>query len=194
MRNTYMAHPLGTGALTAREAIVSLSLSGLPTLDLMSEAATAALVDAGLERRDIDGLICGYSTLLPHLMLATVFAEHFGLAPAYAHGVQVGLNPDSAGIPPHPVGVVRARAAELLGRDEAAVERAAPIADVEVVLVQAPRRRTSRGVPGERSRPRSSARRTRHRGPRFCSRVAHLLHESFEGFVVVGEKGEPAQA
>jgi len=60
------------------------------TLDLMTEAATAALSDAQLERGEIDGLICGYSTTMPHLMLATVFAEHFGIQPSYAHAVQVG--------------------------------------------------------------------------------------------------------
>jgi acetyl-CoA acetyltransferase len=63
---------------------------GKGTLDLMSEAATAALADAQLERRDIDGLVCGYSTTLPHLMLSTVFAEHFGLKPEYAHAIQLG--------------------------------------------------------------------------------------------------------
>jgi acetyl-CoA acetyltransferase len=63
---------------------------GAATLSLMSQAATAALEDAQLERRDIDALICGYSTTMPHIMLATVFAEHFGLQPSYAHAVQVG--------------------------------------------------------------------------------------------------------
>ena len=63
---------------------------GKGTLDLMSEAAAAALADAQLERRDIDGLVCGYSTTLPHLMLSTVFAEHFGLQPQYAHAIQLG--------------------------------------------------------------------------------------------------------
>lgn len=63
---------------------------GASTLDLMSEAAELALADAGLTRREVDGLITGYSTTLPHLMLATVFAEHFGLQPSYAHAVQVG--------------------------------------------------------------------------------------------------------
>ncbi|KMO37619.1 thiolase [Methylobacterium tarhaniae] len=65
-------------------------LPGLSTLDLMSRAATDALADAGLERCEIDGLITGYSTTHPHLMLSTVFAEHFGLRPAYAHAIQLG--------------------------------------------------------------------------------------------------------
>jgi acetyl-CoA acetyltransferase len=63
---------------------------GQGTLDLMSTAAAAALADAGLERPDVDGLLTGYSTTFPHLMLSTVFAEHFGLAPKYAHAIQLG--------------------------------------------------------------------------------------------------------
>ncbi|NEV79451.1 thiolase family protein, partial [Rhodopseudomonas sp. BR0C11] len=34
--------------------------------------------------------LCGYSTTMPHIMLATVFAEHFGIRPSYCHAVQVG--------------------------------------------------------------------------------------------------------
>jgi acetyl-CoA acetyltransferase len=63
---------------------------GRNTLDLMSDAASRALDDAQLERGDIDGLICGYSTTMPHLMLSTLFAEHFGLRPRYAHAIQLG--------------------------------------------------------------------------------------------------------
>lgn len=63
---------------------------GRSTLDLMSMAAEHAVADAGLARRDIDGILCGYSTVQPHIMLATVFAEHFGIQPKYAHAVQVG--------------------------------------------------------------------------------------------------------
>jgi acetyl-CoA acetyltransferase len=63
---------------------------GRSTLDLMSDAATEALADAGFERGDVDGLICGYSTTLPHLMLSSLFASHFGLAPTFAHSIQVG--------------------------------------------------------------------------------------------------------
>src|ERR1700752_2109940 len=63
---------------------------GSSSLDLMSRAAGLAIADAGLQRPDIDGILCGYSTVAPHIMLATVFAEHFGIQPAYAHAVQVG--------------------------------------------------------------------------------------------------------
>ncbi|MGB3489605.1 MAG: thiolase family protein [Xanthobacteraceae bacterium] len=63
---------------------------GSSTLDLMSVAAEQAISDAGLKRDEIDGLVCGYATTMPHIMLATVFAEHFGIRPSYCHAVQVG--------------------------------------------------------------------------------------------------------
>jgi acetyl-CoA acetyltransferase len=63
---------------------------GSSSLDLTSQAAALALADAGLVRSEIDGILCGYSTVSPHIMLATVFAEHFGIQPSYAHAVQVG--------------------------------------------------------------------------------------------------------
>src|SRR6266576_4240514 len=63
---------------------------GSSSLDLMSKAAELAIADAGLKRGEIDGILCGYSTVAPHIMLATVFAEHFGIRAAYAHAVQVG--------------------------------------------------------------------------------------------------------
>src|SRR3982074_2613596 len=63
---------------------------GSSSLDLMSKAAELAIADAGLKRSEIDGILCGYLTVSPHIMLATVFAEHFGIQPSYAHAVQVG--------------------------------------------------------------------------------------------------------
>lgn len=63
---------------------------GRSALDLMAEAAQHALEAAQLERRDIDGLLCGYATTLPHLMLSTLFCERFALKPAYAHSLQLG--------------------------------------------------------------------------------------------------------
>lgn len=64
--------------------------SGKGPLELMAEAAQTALDEAGLERGEVDGLITGYATTLPHLMLSTAFAELFGLRPAYAHAIQLG--------------------------------------------------------------------------------------------------------
>lgn len=63
---------------------------GRSALDLMAEASQKALDSAQLERRDIDGLLCGYATTLPHLMLSTLFCERFALQPAYAHSLQLG--------------------------------------------------------------------------------------------------------
>ncbi|MBV9835633.1 MAG: thiolase family protein [Alphaproteobacteria bacterium] len=63
---------------------------GSTTPGLMADAARLAMEDAGLERRDVDGVLCGYATTMPHIMLATVFAEHFGLKPSYAHAMQAG--------------------------------------------------------------------------------------------------------
>jgi acetyl-CoA C-acetyltransferase len=65
-------------------------LPGETPLSLMAAAASSALADAALERANIDGVLCGYATSLPHLMLATLFAEYFGLTPRYAHGIQMG--------------------------------------------------------------------------------------------------------
>jgi acetyl-CoA acetyltransferase len=66
------------------------TIDGSTTLSLMRDAAELAIADAGLTRGEIDGLLCGYSTTMPHIMLATVFAEHFGIQPSYCHAVQVG--------------------------------------------------------------------------------------------------------
>ena len=65
-------------------------LEGAGALDLMAAAAERALDDGGFSRKDIDGVLCGYATTLPHLMLSTLFCERFALEPAYAHSVQLG--------------------------------------------------------------------------------------------------------
>ncbi|GHD03143.1 hypothetical protein GCM10007320_62930 [Pseudorhodoferax aquiterrae] len=65
-------------------------LEGQGPIDLMAQAARQALADAQLQRSDIDGLLCGYATTLPHLMLSTLFAERFGLSVHYGHGMALG--------------------------------------------------------------------------------------------------------
>lgn len=63
---------------------------GRGALDLMDEAAAQALESSGLRRGEIDGLLCGYATTLPHLMLSTLTCERLALKPRYAHALQLG--------------------------------------------------------------------------------------------------------
>jgi len=57
---------------------------------LHAAAAMGALGDAGLELRDIDGVLCAYSFTEPHLMLASVFCEYLGIHPGYCAAIQAG--------------------------------------------------------------------------------------------------------
>ena len=63
---------------------------GSTALSLMSTAARDALRHAQLQTRQIDGLLTGYATTFPHLMLANVVAEHLGIRPDYCHAIQSG--------------------------------------------------------------------------------------------------------
>lgn len=65
-------------------------LPGSSCLALHDEAAAGAILDAGLEPGDIDGVICAYSLTEPHLMLASWFCEYFGISPAVCFAVQAG--------------------------------------------------------------------------------------------------------
>ena len=81
MNNAYIAG-VGNTAFGRHE--------GRGAIDLMAEAAGKALANAQKRRGDIDGVLCGYATTLPHLMLSELFCERFSLRPAYAHSLQVG--------------------------------------------------------------------------------------------------------
>ncbi|MBC9177272.1 thiolase family protein [Pseudoroseomonas ludipueritiae] len=65
-------------------------LPGSSCMGLHAEAASLALADAGLRPGDIDGVLCAYSFTEPHLMLASVFCEYFGIQPAYSTAIQAG--------------------------------------------------------------------------------------------------------
>jgi acetyl-CoA acetyltransferase len=65
-------------------------IEGCTTMSLAAEAAHAAMGDAGLGPKDIDGVLTGYATTMPHIMLATVIAERLGIRPDYAHALQAG--------------------------------------------------------------------------------------------------------
>lgn len=86
LHHAYLHHAYLLAAATTRFG----RHEGRPALDLMAEAANAALAQSGLRRADIDGVLCGYATTFPHLMLATLLSEKLGLEPHYAHGMQMG--------------------------------------------------------------------------------------------------------
>jgi acetyl-CoA acetyltransferase len=65
-------------------------LPGSDCLALHAEAALAAVTDAGLTMRDVDGLLCAYSLTQPHIMLASAVAEYLGLQVRYATAVSMG--------------------------------------------------------------------------------------------------------
>ncbi len=65
-------------------------LPGSSCMGLHAEAAALALADAGLRPGEIDGVLCAYSFTEPHLMLASVFCEYFGIQPAYSAALQAG--------------------------------------------------------------------------------------------------------
>jgi acetyl-CoA acetyltransferase len=71
---------------------------GRGPVDLMEEAALSALADAGLPREAVDGLVSGYATTYPHLMMGTVMAERLAIRPRHAHQAQVGGATGAVGI------------------------------------------------------------------------------------------------
>jgi acetyl-CoA acetyltransferase len=71
---------------------------GRGPVELMEEAALSALADAGLPREAVDGLVSGYATTYPHLMMGTVVAERLAIGPRHAHQAQVGGATGAVGI------------------------------------------------------------------------------------------------
>jgi len=65
-------------------------LPGSSTLGLHAQATREALVDAGLAKDDLDGILCAYSLVEPHLMPSSVVAEYLGLRPAYSAALTLG--------------------------------------------------------------------------------------------------------
>ena len=65
-------------------------LAPADALALQCRAAEACLADAGVARGEVDAVLAGYATTLPHVMPATLFAETFGVSPIFAHGVSAG--------------------------------------------------------------------------------------------------------
>lgn len=65
-------------------------LPGSTATSLNTDAALAAMADAGLEPADIDGFLCAYSVTHPHLMMASVLSEQLGLQPKVCSAIHAG--------------------------------------------------------------------------------------------------------
>jgi 3-oxoacyl-[acyl-carrier-protein] synthase III len=65
-------------------------IPGSSWLSLHADAAREALADAGLGKADVDGIICAYSLVEPHLMPSSVVAEYLGLRPAWSAALMLG--------------------------------------------------------------------------------------------------------
>lgn len=63
---------------------------GVTALQWQADAAGRAVIDGSAGLADVDGLIVGYATTLSHLMPANLLAEHLGLKPRIAFGMNVG--------------------------------------------------------------------------------------------------------
>jgi acetyl-CoA acetyltransferase len=78
---------IGVAIAGAAEAQMGQALPGLEASDVMAEAARAALDDAGLTPRDVDGVFAA-STQLP--WASVNLAEELGLAPRHSDSTMLG--------------------------------------------------------------------------------------------------------
>ena len=65
-------------------------VEGSTSLGLQTQAALAAMADAGVSPRDIDGVLAAYSFTAPHPMMASVVSEYLGISPSYSAAIQAG--------------------------------------------------------------------------------------------------------
>lgn len=63
---------------------------GMTGLALNAQAARRALDDAGLQPRDVDGLLTAYSVSEPYFMYGTVLCEYLGLKPGLCASMTLG--------------------------------------------------------------------------------------------------------
>lgn len=85
------------GGLRGRAAIVGISElrptktpEGRTPLDLIAEAAIAAIADAALRPHDVDGIVVCPAMMQYSMLWPSVVAEHLGLSPAYLDFVDLG--------------------------------------------------------------------------------------------------------
>ncbi len=66
------------------------ALPGSTCLSLHAEAAVGAVRDAGMQLKDIDGLLTAYSFASPQIMLGAVAAEYIGMKPKVNASISMG--------------------------------------------------------------------------------------------------------
>lgn len=77
----------GLAIVGIADIVVNEAPAGTTPFDLMAQAGIAALDDAGLTPRDVDGVMAaGLETMMPTLSLS----EYLGLNPRYSDGTQIG--------------------------------------------------------------------------------------------------------
>lgn len=81
--------------IRGRTAIVGAGQSdvgrvpGKSVLALAAQAAKAALADSGMERREIDGVLCSSAFAAPFHRFSVAFSEYFGIVPTFSNTLQV---------------------------------------------------------------------------------------------------------
>lgn len=82
-------------SIRGRTAIVGAGRSevgrvpGKSVMALASQAAKAALVDAGIERSQIDGVLSSVAFAAPFHRFSVAFSEYFGIVPTFSNTLQV---------------------------------------------------------------------------------------------------------
>jgi acetyl-CoA acetyltransferase len=88
--------------MTMREAVIvgvadlplkdGMTLEPLSVLQVQARVAHAALSEAGLTMRDVDGLLCAgmWGVPGPGQLMTSTMAEYFGLSPRFSDGTNIG--------------------------------------------------------------------------------------------------------
>ncbi len=76
-----------TAIVGVAESDLGIVADGLTELDLIGQAATTALADAGLSKDDVDGIFCASSFLATPTLHA---AEYLGIRPRYSDATNIG--------------------------------------------------------------------------------------------------------
>src|SRR5207253_4828084 len=78
------------GLMRAAETAREEGEGAQPPLGIISEVTRAALADAGLEKKDLDGLLTGWALGEYSVLWPSVVAEYLQLQPRYLSQIELG--------------------------------------------------------------------------------------------------------